>query len=47
VNVVKFPFRLTFAWLDGRDQFEFNTVRFNAPIEAATFGEPKLPPAPK
>jgi len=47
VNGVKFPFRWTFAWLDGRDQFEFNTVRFNAPIEAATFGEPKLPPAPK
>ena len=47
VNGIKFPFRWTFAWLDGRDQFEFNTVRFNAPIEAATFGEPKLPPAPK
>ena len=47
VNGITFPFRWTFAWLDGRDQFEFNAVRFNVPIEAATFGEPRLPPAPK
>jgi len=45
VGGIKFPFRWTFAWLDGRDQFEFNGVRFNVPIEAATFGEPRLPPA--
>jgi photosynthetic reaction center cytochrome c subunit len=45
VDAVKFPFRWTFAWLDGRDQFEFSDVRLNVPIDAARFGEPRLPPA--
>jgi len=43
VGGVKFPFRWTFAWLDGRDQFEFTDVKLNVPIEPSTFGEPKLP----
>jgi photosynthetic reaction center cytochrome c subunit len=45
VGGIKFPFRWTFAWLDGRDQFEFSDVKLNVPIDAARFGEPKLPPA--
>jgi photosynthetic reaction center cytochrome c subunit len=45
VGGIKFPFRWTFAWLDGRDQFEFSDVKMNVPIDQATFGEPKLPPA--
>jgi len=47
VGGIKFPFRWTFAWLDGRDQFEFSGVRLNVPIDAGTFGEPRLPPAPR
>jgi photosynthetic reaction center cytochrome c subunit len=42
VGGFKFPFRWTFAWLDGRDDFEFSEVRVNVPIEAATFGEPNV-----
>jgi len=45
VGGIKFPFRWTFAWLDGRDQFEFSGVKVNVPIDAATFGEPRLPGA--
>lgn len=44
VNGVKFPFHWTFAWLDGRDTFEFTNVRMNVPIAAATFGEPRVGP---
>jgi hypothetical protein len=44
VNGVKFPFHWTFAWLDGRDTFEFDDVKFNVPIVYSTFGEPTLPP---
>ena len=32
------PFRWTFAWLDGRDHFEFSDVKLNVPIDAAKFG---------
>jgi photosynthetic reaction center cytochrome c subunit len=42
VGGIKFPFRWTFAWLDGRDNFEFSDVKLNVPIDAATFGEPKV-----
>ena len=39
---IKFPFRWTFAWLDGRDSFEFSDVKVNVPIDAAKFGEPNV-----
>jgi photosynthetic reaction center cytochrome c subunit len=39
---IRFPFRWTFAWLDGRDNFELSDVKVNVPIEPAKFGEPKL-----
>src|SRR2546430_10448456 len=44
VGGIKFPFHWTFAWLDGRDTFEFNDVKLNVPIDAATFGEPDVGP---
>jgi ubiquinol-cytochrome c reductase cytochrome b subunit len=40
VGGIKFPHRWTFTWLDGRDNFEFDDVKFNVPIDAAKFGEP-------
>jgi photosynthetic reaction center cytochrome c subunit len=42
VGGIKFPFRWTFAWLDGRDDFEFSDVKVNVPIDAARFGEPNV-----
>jgi photosynthetic reaction center cytochrome c subunit len=45
VGGIKFPYRWTFAWLDGRDNFEFSDVKLNVPIAAATFGEPNVPTA--
>jgi hypothetical protein len=47
VGGIKFPYRWTFAWLDGRDQFDFSEVKLNVQIDPATFGEPKLPGPPK
>jgi photosynthetic reaction center cytochrome c subunit len=44
IGGIRFPFRWTFAWLDGRDNFEFSDVKLNVPIDAATFGEPKVAP---
>jgi len=45
VGGIRFPYRWTFAWLDGRDTFEFSDVKLNVPIDAATFGEPVVPAA--
>ena len=47
VGGMKFPFHWTFAWLDGRDNFEFSEVKLNVPIDAATFGEPNVAVAPR
>jgi photosynthetic reaction center cytochrome c subunit len=46
VNGIKLPFRITFAWLDGRDSIVLNDIRTNVPIDQAKFGRPaplKLP----
>jgi hypothetical protein len=40
VGGIKFPFRWTFAWLDGRDSFQLTEVQKNVPIDAARFGKP-------
>jgi photosynthetic reaction center cytochrome c subunit len=40
VNGIKMPFRITFAWLDGRDAIQLSQVRTNVPIDAAVFGRP-------
>ncbi|HKC57208.1 MAG TPA: photosynthetic reaction center cytochrome c subunit family protein [Vicinamibacterales bacterium] len=47
VGGVKFPYKWTVTWLDGRDVFDFADVKFNVPIDPAKFGEPvlTLPPA--
>jgi hypothetical protein len=37
---VKLPFRMTFAWLNGRDAIQLSEVRTNVPIDAAKFGRP-------
>jgi hypothetical protein len=41
VNGIKFPFKYTFSWLDGRDAFEIKDVKTNVAIDAAIFGKPK------
>src|SRR6266478_2824792 len=40
VNGMKFPFRITYAWLDGRDSIVLNEIRTNVPIDEAKFGRP-------
>ncbi len=42
VGGIKFPFRWTYAWLDGRDHFEFSDVKLNVPVDPAKFGEPNV-----
>jgi photosynthetic reaction center cytochrome c subunit len=40
VNGIKLPFRITYAWLDGRDSIELNDIKLNVPIDEAKFGRP-------
>ena len=40
VNGIKFPFRLLFAWLDGRDAIQLSKIQTNAPIVETKFGRP-------
>jgi hypothetical protein len=40
VNGIKFPFRMTFAWLDGRDSIVLDEIKTNVSIEEAKFGRP-------
>jgi hypothetical protein len=37
---IKLPFRMTFAWLDGRDAIQLTQVRTNVPIDPTRFGRP-------
>jgi hypothetical protein len=39
---IKFPYKWTFTWLDGRDNFEFSDVKLNVAIDPATFGQPNV-----
>jgi len=41
VNGMKLPFRLTFAWLDGRDSIEIKDLQINVPVPASRFGTPE------
>ncbi len=43
VNGVKMPFRMIFAWMDGRDAIQLSEVRTNVAIDAAKFGRPAPP----
>src|ERR1051326_8808459 len=40
VNGIKLPFRITYAWLDGRDSVVLNEIRTNVPIDDTKFGRP-------
>jgi photosynthetic reaction center cytochrome c subunit len=40
VNGIKMPFRVMFAWLDGRDAIQISQIQTNVPIDAARFDQP-------
>ncbi len=40
VDGIKLPFRITYAWLDGRDSIELKDIKLNVPIDEAKFGRP-------
>jgi photosynthetic reaction center cytochrome c subunit len=40
VNGIKFPFRITYAWLDGRDSIVLSDIKTNVPVNEAKFGRP-------
>ena len=40
VNGVKFPFKYSFLWLDGRFTALISDVKVNVPVDAAKFGKP-------
>ena len=40
VNGVKLPFRITYAWLDGRDSIVLSEIRANVPVDETKFGRP-------
>jgi outer membrane lipoprotein-sorting protein len=42
VNGIKFPFRITKTWVDGRSVVELNSVEVNAAIDAGKFTKPAV-----
>jgi hypothetical protein len=40
VNGIKLPFRITYAWLDGRDAIELREIKTNVPVDEKKFGRP-------
>ncbi len=40
VNGIKLPFRMTYAWLDGRDSIVLNEIRTNVQVDETKFGRP-------
>ena len=40
VNGIKMPFRMIFAWMDGRDAIQLSEVQTNVAIDAGKFGRP-------
>ena len=40
VNGIKMPFRITYAWLGGRDAIFLNDIKTNVPVDEAKFGKP-------
>jgi photosynthetic reaction center cytochrome c subunit len=40
VNGIKFPFRITYAWLDGRDSIVLSEIKTNVAIDDAKFAKP-------
>ncbi len=45
VGGIKMPFRLIFAWMDGRDAIQLSEIQTNVPIEPSRFMPPPEPPA--
>jgi photosynthetic reaction center cytochrome c subunit len=43
VGGIKIPFRMIFAWMDGRDAIQLSEVQTNVPIDDAKFGRPAPP----
>jgi len=41
VSGIKFPFEVTFSWLDGRYTAKLSNVQVNVPIEDGRFGQPQ------
>ena len=41
VGGIKFPFSLTFAWMDGRDALQLNNIQVNAQIPDSKFNTPE------
>ena len=40
VDGIKLPFRITYAWLDGRDSIVLNEIKTNVAIDESKFGRP-------
>jgi hypothetical protein len=40
VNGIKFPFRITYAWLDGRNSIVLKEIKTDVPIDPRKFGRP-------
>jgi hypothetical protein len=40
VNGIKLPFRITYAWLDGRDSIVLSEIKTNVPVDDTKFGRP-------
>jgi len=40
VQGIRMPFRMTFAWLNGRDAIRLDAVQLNVGIDAGVFGKP-------
>jgi hypothetical protein len=40
VNGIKLPFRITYAWLDGRDSIVLTDIKTNTPVDETKFGKP-------
>jgi len=40
VGGIKFPFRITYAWLDGRDSIVLSEIKTNVSVDEAKFGKP-------
>jgi len=40
VNGIKLPFRITYAWLDGRDSIVLNEIKTNVAVDEVKFGRP-------
>jgi photosynthetic reaction center cytochrome c subunit len=40
VDGIKLPFRITYAWLDGRDSIVLSEIKTNVPVSEAKFGRP-------